>query len=219
MNDYIQVLEETILKYNGKHVLDSVKKEGAGFLKTYSEKKEAAYMFLDIRGFTNISKKLVADTLLDDLNIYFEAMSDTILKNHGYIDSFIGDALFAFFGVSHDKYADDACRTALECMERLKIVNQKIQNRDIFEVGIGIATGTSMIGNIGSGSKLKFTAMGDAVNLASRLEGLTSKYNAPILICGNTQKKLTGTYSLRTVDTVTVKGLIGQIDIYELRSP
>lgn len=218
MSDYVKLLENTIVKYNGKHILSNVKKDGLDFLKIHSKKSEATYMFIDIKGFTKISDQIITGTLLDDLNIYFSGISDSILKNNGYIDSFIGDAIFAFFGLANKYHADDACKSALDSLDKLNIINQKIKNKNVFQVGIGINTGLSAIGNIGSNLKLKFTAMGDAVNIASRMESLTSKYNAQIIISENTKSKLTKNFAMNKLDTVAVKGLPEKVTVYELLS-
>jgi adenylate cyclase len=216
MADYLSVLEEAFIKYNGQYLLDRLKAEGTEFLSLQSREIEASYMFIDIKGFTQLSAQIIDGSMMDDLNRYFHGMSEVIQRNNGYIDSFIGDAIFAFFGLTGKHHADDTCTAALECLETLKSVNQMIQTDTELQVGIGISTGKSLIGNIGSDRKLKFTAMGDEVNMASRMESLTGSYGTPIIISGKTASRLTRDYPTTKLDTVSVKGLAGETDIYAL---
>lgn len=216
MEKYIQTLEESILKYNGEYILNEIKEKKNVFLNIKSEEKEATYLFIDIKGFTQYAEKLVSNYLLDDLNMYFEKMTRSILNNNGYIDSFIGDAIFAIFGLSKPTHADDACTAAIECKRNIATINSEARNKGIFEIGVGINTGISMIGNIGSEYKIKYTAMGAMVNLASRMESLTGKYNAPIVISEYTKAKITKEFNINKLESAKIKGFADTIIVYEL---
>jgi adenylate cyclase len=152
------------------------------------------------------------------LNIHFSAMTDVIFAHHGTIDKFIGDAIMAFWGapVRNDAHALLAVRAALEMMRVLPEVNAKIVTRGLppIDVGIGINTGEAVLGNIGSEKKLAYTAIGDNVNLASRLEGLTKTYGCPVLISENTCSRVRDHIPCRIVDMVRVKGKTLPIRIY-----
>lgn len=216
MEEYIRRLEKTILRYNGEFILNRAKEDGNSYLDLNTQKLDATYMFIGIKGFTKYAEKLVANNLIDDLNLYFKEMSRSILLHNGYIDSFIGDAIFAFFGLSKTNHADDACNAALDCKRNLEIVNRQINHKGIFNFGIGINTGTSMIGNIGSEYKLKYTAMGDMVNLASRMESLTARFNTQIVISEHTKVALTKKFTINELGIVEVKGFPDKIRVFEL---
>ena len=102
-------------------------------------------------------------------------MSDVIVRNNGFVDSLIGDSIFAIFGIVNGHHADDACNAAVECLRSLEEFNMGRDSHAKFETGIGINSGKVMLGNIGSKHKLKFTAVGDNVNLASRMESQGSR--------------------------------------------
>lgn len=174
-------------------------------------RQKVSILFSDIRGFTTISENMQPEDLVLSLNAYFDTMVSLIMDNHGTIDKFIGDAIMAIFGAPlvREDDAENAIRTALLMIEALEGFNdaQLQKGLTIFQIGVGINTGQAIVGNIGSEQKIDYTVIGDTVNLASRLEGLTKKYKVPVIISEfSTEDISPGTFYFREVDIVRVKG-------------
>ena len=180
---------------------------------------DAAILFSDIRGFTTLTEELGAQGTVALLNEYFTLMVDCIQKQGGILDKFIGDAIMAAFGIpfAHDDDEDRAVRAAISMITSLREWNQKRaeQGKKPVRIGIGLNTDTIVSGNIGSPKRTDYTVIGDGVNLASRLESACKQYHASILISENTHRKLKGTYRMRKVDRVVVKGKTEPVNIYE----
>jgi adenylate cyclase len=177
-------------------------------------------LFCDIRGFTTIAESLGAHGTVSLLNEYFTIMVDCIQKQGGMLDKFVGDAIMSVFGLPlpHDDDEDRGVRAAIAMLTELRRWNQirQSEGKAPIEVGIGINTDTIVAGNIGSPKRMDFTVIGDGVNLASRLESACKEYGARILISENTCSKLRGTYSIREVDRVIVKGKTEPSSVYEV---
>jgi adenylate cyclase len=180
----------------------------------------ATILFSDIREFTTLTEELGAQGTVSLLNEYFTLMVDCIQKEGGMLDKFIGDAIMAAFGVpvAHDDDEDRAVRAAISMIKTLNAWNVKRlgDGKKPVRMGIGINTDTIVSGNIGSPRRMDYTLIGDGVNLASRLESLCKQYHASILISENTYRKLRGTYRVREVDSVVVKGKSETVGIYEI---
>lgn len=176
-------------------------------------------MFSDIRGFTSISEALEAEKVVDILNGYLSGMVDVIFRHEGTLDKFIGDAIMAFWGapVKVNDHGRRAVTAALEMVCQLEVVNEGVIAKGLapISIGIGINTGDVILGNIGSEKKLDYTVIGDNVNLASRMEGLTKLYGCPVLITEATYEDLKGEIPCRVVDLVRVKGKNRPVKIYE----
>jgi adenylate cyclase len=205
-------------KYVPGEIIDEVlKTKGEKLL--VGKKQFATILFSDIRSFTSISERLSAEELVKSLNTYFNIMVSIIIDHKGTIDKFIGDAIMAIYGAPV-QYEDDpleAVHTALEMIAALDEFNKKQvrMGRPIFRIGVGVNTGEVVVGNIGSNQKLDYTCIGDAVNLASRLEGLTKMYGVPVIISENTYAYVKDSVQTREIDAVRVKGKVQPVQIYQ----
>ncbi len=180
----------------------------------------ATLLFSDIRGFTTLTEALGAQGTVSLLNDYFTIMVDCITKEEGMLDKFIGDAIMAAFGVpiSHDDDEDRAMRAAISMLTSLEAWNteRKKQGQLPVYMGIGLNTDKIVSGNIGSPKRMDFTMIGDGVNLAARLESACKAYSAKLLISEYTVAKLKGTYQIRDVDNIIVKGKTEPVGVYEV---
>ncbi len=178
-------------------------------------------LFSDIRSFTTISEAMKPDELVNTLNRYFSRMVDTIMTRGGIIDKYIGDAIMAFFGapVKHEDDAYQSVLAGIEMCEALKIFNEEQVAAGIppFKIGVGINYGVVTVGNIGTEKKMDYTVIGDMVNLASRLEGLTKVYKEDILISESLHMKVKDRLPWRFLDTVAVKGKTRGVRIYTVK--
>jgi len=184
-------------------------------------KKVLSVLFSDIRGFTNYSEKMDPQLVVTILNRYLSAMSEPILSHEGTIDKFIGDAIFAIFGapLEFSDHADEACEVALEMFHKLDEVNEWIVSNKFepLKIGIGINTGEMTIGNIGSSKRFDYTAIGDAVNLGSRTEGLTKYFNVSVLVTEYTKDYCkSGQFLFRALPCTKVAGKAETVGMFEL---
>lgn len=184
------------------------------------EAKELSVLFSDIRGFTAISESMKPVSLIKLLNRYFTPMTNAVLYNGGMLDKYIGDAVMAFFNAPVDvkDHADAACRCALEMITKLDALNKEliIEGISPIRVGIGINTAEVVVGNMGSDTRFNYTVIGDGVNLASRIEGLTKNYGVNILITEFTVGKISDNFIYREIEPVQVKGKDKAVLLYEL---
>ena len=184
------------------------------------EKIEITTLFSDIAGFTTLSESLAPDELVKELGEYFERMSETVREHKGTVDKYIGDAIMAFWGAPRPlkDHALAACRAALAMRDRLRQMQAQWQRegRAVISARIGINTGAAVVGNIGSPNRMNYTAMGDAVNLASRLEGLNKMYGTEIIMGEATAALVRDQMVLRPIDWVAVKGKAHAVLVHEL---
>ena len=182
--------------------------------------KEMSILFADIRDFTTLSEKMSLPENFKFINSYLSRMEPEIVANHGFIDKYIGDALMALFSGSARGSADDAVRAGINMLEALKEYNQHRGNSGYapIKIGIGINTGSLMLGTVGGKNRMDSTVISDAVNLASRLEGLTKEYTVPLLISHHTFWELedANKYCIRLIDRVQVKGKSEWVTVNEV---
>ncbi len=174
-------------------------------------------MFVDLAGFTRMSERL-EDQIIPLLSRYFDAVSTTIQSNDGTIDKFIGDAVMAFWGApaTNPDHAIDCCRTALACARVMRDSGLVDDTGNPVRIRIGINSGDMLVGNIGSEVRLNYTVIGDAVNIASRLEGANKIYGSVIIIGPETRRLAGDRIFVRELDHLAVYGREGCLQIYEL---
>jgi adenylate cyclase len=181
---------------------------------------EVTILFSDIRSFTSISETMDAQTLVGLLNEYFTEMVSIIMKHGGVVDKYIGDAIMAVFGapVPSPNDAINAVRAAIDMRASLARLNERLVSRGgmPLRTGIGLHTGEVVAGNIGSEQRMEYTVIGDAVNLASRLESCTKDVGVDILISETTYELVKNEVQARVVERLTVKGRAEPVMTYEV---
>ncbi|MEE2698115.1 MAG: GAF domain-containing protein [Pseudomonadota bacterium] len=180
----------------------------------------ATLLFSDVRGFTTITETLGAQGTVSLLNEYFDIMVDAISEQGGMVDKFIGDAIMAGFGipVSNGDDEDRGVRAGINMISRLWEwnVQREKEGKLPVDMGLGLNTDKVVSGNIGSSKRMDYTMIGDGVNLAARLESACKQYSARILISDYTYQKLKGTYQIRYIDDVVVKGKTEPVGVREV---
>jgi adenylate cyclase len=184
------------------------------------ENRRVTILFADLAGFTSITEQLAPAQLVEHLSEYLQVMSAEVLATAGTLDKYIGDAVMAFWGapVARPQHALDACRAALGCRQRMEQLRArwKAEGKPLLFARLGLHTGEVVVGNIGSEARLNYTVIGDAVNLASRMEGLNKYYGTEILITDSTRRAIGDALVVRPVDWVSVKGKTRPVQVYEL---
>ena len=180
---------------------------------------QATVLFSDIRGFTSLSENYDPQRIVAVLNTYFSAMVDIIFKNKGTLDKYIGDGILAFFGapIVRAEHADSAVTTAIEMVSRMDELNKELALQTPLRIGIGIHSGEAIVGNIGSQRKMEYTIIGDTVNTASRVEGLTKELMADILITEETFSRLKGNYQIVPEREIVMRGKTRSIMLYRVK--
>jgi adenylate cyclase len=189
-------------------------------LKLGGETRTLSIMFTDVRGFTTISEHYGKDVqgLTKIMNRYMTAMTEKIIQNNGTLDKYIGDAQMAFWNAPLDDkdHALNAVKTGLEMLGDLNEFNEEIAKENIpaFGMGLGINTGSVVVGNMGSRQRFDYTCLGDSVNLASRLEGQSKPYGVKIVIGSLTNDQVKDEYYTLELDCIAVKGKKEGVNIY-----
>jgi len=206
-------------KYVPKQVIDQFFASPESML--VGEDRTLAVLFSDIRGFTELSETMSSRDIVESLNNYFGRMVEAVMRHQGLVDKYIGDAVMAFFGAPADdaQSAYHSAVAALDMLDELAQFNvwQTERARPPIRIGIGINYGAVTIGNIGSEAKMDYTVVGDMVNVASRLEGLTKVYKEPILVSESIWRFVHDTLPCRLADRVQVKGRKRGLAVYAVR--
>jgi adenylate cyclase len=192
-------------------------------LRLGGETVEVTILFADLAGFTGLSETMGPEDLIYLLNEYFSAMTQIILENQGTLDKYIGDAIMAFWGapLPLDDHASRACTAALQMQAAMARLQEDRQNlgQPRLASRVGVHSGRVIAGNVGSKYRFDYTVIGDAVNLASRLEGLNKFYGTEIIASESTRQCLASLFLWRELDQVRVKGRVQPVTIYELLGP
>jgi adenylate cyclase len=208
-------------QYVPPELVDEMNEDPESYIKG-AQTREMSVLFSDIRGFTSISEGLSASDLSELMNMYLTPMTTIIHSNRGTIDKYIGDAIMAFWGapLNDPEHARNAIKGGLAMLERLKGVQEIFHDRGWPEIkiGVGINSGAMSVGDMGSEFRMAYTVLGDTVNLASRLEGLTKNYGVEIIV-GEATKESVDDFAFREVDLVRVKGKDQPVAIFEPIAP
>jgi adenylate cyclase len=222
-NDMVRGLEErdrlrdTFGRYVTRQVADHLMK---GNMNLGGELVPVTILFSDIRSFTSISESMDPRALLDFLNEYFSGMVESVLHHHGVVDKFIGDAIMAVFGAPVPESADplNAIKAALEMRSRLEKINVSFKARGLPEIksGIGLHSGQVVAGNIGHSDRMEYTVIGDAVNLASRLEGMTKELECDVVLSEDLYHQVEAHVEAEPLRKIKVKGRDQEVMVYRL---
>ncbi len=191
-------------------------------INSLNKRANVSILFSDIRGFTTLSEKLAPEEVVALLNPYLEAMTGVIYQHGGTVDKYEGDAIIAFFGepVSYPDHARRAVRAAVDMRKALDDLKARWERegtpRPNLEMGIGVHSGEVFVGLLGSAQRINYTVIGDAANLASRLQDLTKTYHWPILISESTQRQVQEEFETEFVDSALVKGKTEPVNTYKV---
>ena len=214
------------IKKQFEHYLEPkmVKKlqQNPDLLKLGGETKELTFLFCDIRGFTPLSEKYQKNPaeLTKVINKFLTPMTEIIMRNGGTIDKYMGDCIMAFWNAPIDtpNHKELAITSALEMMDKLDYLNNMngFGDQNKINIGIGINTGKCIVGNMGSKQRFDYSVIGDPVNLASRLEGVSKNYDATLVVGEDTYRDISTLYNFKLLDEVQVKGKSNKVSIYTI---
>ena len=184
------------------------------------EHREVSILFSDLRGFTTLSERMEPARIAAHLNEYFEAMTAAIFAHHGMINDFVGDAVMAIFGapVADREHAWHAVQSALDMTRALEALNRRWEAAGLpsLRMGIGIHTGAVFAGNVGGRDRIKYTVIGDPVNVASRVEGLNKELGTTILVTEETLAAIGDRARVRDCGPMAVKGRVEKVRVFEV---
>jgi len=213
-------VRRTFERYVSPGVIRLIEQDPGKYFRAGGEMKELTIMFSDIRSFTTIAEGLTPDELVLLLNEYLGEMTGIMFDHWGTLDKYIGDAIMGFWGSPYPQpdHALRGCASALRMGSRLDELNEKwsAEGKKMLKIGIGLNTGPVNVGNMGSDKRFAWTVMGDHVNLASRLEGMTKEYGVRVLISEFTYEQVKDIFVVRELDRIKVKGRTQPVSIYEL---
>lgn len=215
----MKVALESFSRYVPKETVRHLLKKGEA-ISLGGEKKDLAIFFSDITGFSAIANHLPTQEVLPLLSEYFDGLSKVILANKGTIDKYIGDGIMAFWGapVEVDNPARVACLTAINCKAFVNEFNRKkaSQGKPQFLTRIGINLGTAIVGNVGTTERMNYTAIGDSVNIASRLQSVNKVYQTMIMINKNVREELDSEFLVRPIDFAELRGISEKVEVFQL---
>jgi adenylate cyclase len=217
-------MQSTLSKYLSPSVTESLIATGANPQAEVGRAEELSILFSDIRGFTTLSEQLQPGAVVARLNDYLGEMTEVVFRHKGTLDKFIGDAVMSFWGapLKDDLHARNAIECGMEMHVRLAELRARWRKLGVdvdLKIGVGVNTGVVIVGNIGSERKLDYTVIGDNVNLASRIEGLTKQYGVGFLVGERTREVAGDSLVWRRIDQVRVKGKANHVTIYEPIAP
>jgi adenylate cyclase len=213
-------LRKSFAHYLGEEMIDQLLRNPA-MLALGGERRELSVLFSDIRGFTTLSERLTPLQLVAFLNTYLTPMTRAVLGTGGFLDKYIGDAVMAVFGapVPSRRHASQALECALRMHLELEKLQPRLQAEGVeLKIGVGVNTGEMVAGNMGAEERFDYTVVGDSVNLASRLEGLTKGYGVFCLVGDAARSAAEPEFRFREIDLVQVKGKHEPVAIHELLS-
>ncbi|HSC29858.1 MAG TPA: adenylate/guanylate cyclase domain-containing protein [Vicinamibacterales bacterium] len=209
-------------RYVSRDVYDQLMAD-PGLAELGGRRRDMTVLFCDIRGFTSVTEKGDPEALVSQLNEYFSRMVEVVFRHGGTVDKFVGDLVMALFGAPVDDagHAEHAVAAAVDMVRELEQLNRKwaVEGRPALDIGIGINSGEMIAGNIGSSAIMSYTAIGDNVNLGSRLESLNKEYRTRVIISEATRRRLRGGCDIRPLGRVVVKGRTQPVDIFEVSVP
>ncbi|MEZ0275590.1 MAG: adenylate/guanylate cyclase domain-containing protein [Roseimicrobium sp.] len=215
-----EVLKGALSRYVSAHVAEKVLSQ-RNLPELAGTRRRITVMFCDIRNFTRFSNTLEPEQVFGFLNEYFSEMIDVVFRHQGTLDKMLGDGLMAIFGAPQDdpEHAVHALEAAMEMQKRLDVLRGKWKQYDSSElaIGIGLHTGDAMVGNIGSMDRMEYTAIGNTVNIASRLESVTKKVGYPIIMSHDTASVIPAHIPLVQLSEVSVQGVAEPMKIFALR--
>jgi adenylate cyclase len=183
-------------------------------------RQEITALFTDVRGFTTIAESADPDALMQQTSRYFTALTDVILSQGGTVDKFIGDAVMAFWNAPNPQrdHCERACRAALQARAANEAINREFEAESLpgFYTRFGIHVGEAVVGNLGSSERMNYTALGNVVNLAARLEGLNKEYGTQILVSEAVYERVKNRFHCRFIGAVIAKGMVAETKVYEL---
>lgn len=213
-----QGLRDRLSRYVGQNVLEKLvgSKEDILF---ENERKNVTVLFADIRSFTSISEKMSPADVVSMLNEYFSVATDIIFENSGVLDKFIGDELMAMFGLlpaGENSHSYNAVKTAIELQKGVETLTKSgsFLSKEPFEIGIGINTGNAIVGNVGSKNRMDYTAIGDSVNTAARLQAIAE--GGEIIIGSETYEQVKDQFNLEKKGKVKLKNIKTPVECYKV---
>jgi len=208
-------IQKAVKKYLPYNVVENIDNASLG-----GKKKDITVLFADIRNFTAITESMDASSTTKILNEYFSALVPIIEEHKGILNKFVGDAVLAIFGDPHqsDNHALDAVQCANKMLKKIKLLQERWleEGKPKIEIGVGIATGETFIGNIGSQNRLEYTVIGDTVNTANRIESYNKVYKTNFLISESTYERVKKYVDAITIKNVMIRGKSNRINLYEV---